>query len=110
MYKTVIRNLLSNAVKFTNPGGKIQIFSQIDQGMAVITVSDNGIGINEDDIPKLWDITTSYSRPGTSNEKGTGIGLTLCKEFVEKHGGRIWVESVPGKGSDFRFSLPVSVQ
>lgn len=110
MYKTVMRNLLSNAIKFTNAGGEIAISSKVDKGNAIITVSDNGVGIITDDIPKLWDITTSFSKPGTLNEKGTGIGLTLCKEFVERHGGRIWVESQPGKGSDFSFSLPLSDQ
>lgn len=107
MYKTIMRNLLSNAVKFTHTGGEISIVSRIEGGDAIITVADNGVGIREEDIPKLWDITTSFSSPGTLNEKGTGIGLTLCKEFVERHGGRIWVESRRGNGSNFSFSLPL---
>ncbi len=107
MFKTVIRNLLSNAVKFTNPGGRIRISCEKGPEESVIAVSDNGVGIQEKDIPKLWDIATSFSTPGTMKEKGTGIGLTLCKEFVERHGGRIWVKSEPGKGSCFSFTIPV---
>ena len=74
----------------------------------MIEVSDHGVGIKEDQILKLFRIETSFSTYGTQNEEGTGLGLILCKEFVSKHGGEIWVESEPGKGSKFTFTLPLS--
>jgi len=73
-----------------------------------VSVSDNGVGISKADIEKLFKIDQSYSTSGTKNEKGTGLGLILCKEFVKKHGGKIWVESEVGKGSDFKFTLPLN--
>jgi len=107
MFKTILRNLISNAIKFTNKSGQINIYSEKNQNNVTITVSDNGIGIEKENQLKLWDFTQSISTIGTSNEKGTGLGLLLCKEFVEKHGGKIWVESELGKGSDFKFTLPL---
>ena len=106
--KTVLRNLISNAVKFTNQNGQIKIYAKRDLSNAVITVSDNGVGIDKDVIPKLWCFTEQISTTGTDGEQGTGFGLVLCKELIEKHGGKIWVESEPGKGSDFKFSIPLS--
>ena len=110
MIKTVLRNLVSNAIKFTNNGGTININAkQIDSNIT-ISVSDNGIGIPPDNLTKLFDISQVLTTTGTAKETGTGLGLLLCKEFVEKHGGKIWVESEVGKGSDFKFTLPVSVE
>ncbi len=108
MISTVLRNLISNAVKFNAPGGKIAITVIHKQNELEITVRDNGVGIEKDDIGKLFRIDQSFSTKGTQNEKGTGLGLILSKEFVEKHGGRIWVESEPEKGSEFHFTLPRS--
>jgi PAS domain S-box-containing protein len=106
MLKTVLRNLITNAIKFTNQHGEIEISAEINQEEVSITVSDNGIGISKEDISKLWDLTQDFKKTGTENENGTGFGLTICKEFVEKHGGRIWVESELQKGSNFKFTIP----
>jgi signal transduction histidine kinase len=109
MLKTVLRNLVSNAIKFTNNGGAININAEENTENVTISVSDNGIGIAPEDILKLFDISEVLTTKGTAGETGTGLGLLLCKEFVEKHGGKIWVESEVGKGSDFIFTLPISV-
>jgi PAS domain S-box-containing protein len=106
MVKTILRNLVSNAIKFTNKNGVINISTIKTQRGTTISVSDNGIGIEPDNLAKLFDISQVLSTTGTSEETGTGLGLLLCKEFVEKHGGKIWVESEIGKGSIFYFSLP----
>ena len=108
MIKTVLRNLVSNAIKFTNNGGIININAEKTNSNVTISVSDNGVGIAPDDITKLFDISQVVTTKGTAKETGTGLGLLLCKEFVEKHGGKIWVESEVGKGSEFKFSLPIS--
>lgn len=106
MLNTVLRNLVSNSIKFTNEGGEILLSSQLQDGEILISVSDNGIGIPEKDQAKLWNITTTYSARGTHGETGTGMGLILCKDFIEKHGGKIWVESKAGIGSTFKITLP----
>jgi two-component system sensor histidine kinase/response regulator len=107
MLKTVLRNLVSNAIKFTNNGGAINITAEENPGNVTISVSDNGIGIKPNSLSKLFDISQIITTTGTAKETGTGLGLLLCKEFVEKHGGKIWVESEEGKGSDFKFTLPI---
>ena len=107
MLKTVLRNLVSNAIKFTNKDGAININAEENSGNVTISVSDNGIGITPDNLAKLFDISQVLTTTGTAEETGTGLGLLLCKEFVEKHGGKIWVESEIGKGSDFKFTLPI---
>ena len=107
MLKTVLRNLISNAIKFTNKNGAININSVENSGNVTISVSDNGIGISQDNLAKLFDISKVLTTKGTAEETGTGLGLLLCKEFVEKHGGKIWVESEYGKGSDFKFTMPI---
>jgi len=107
MLKTLIRNLVSNAIKFTNNGGVININAEQNSENVTISVSDNGIGITPDNLKKLFDISEVLTTKGTAGESGTGLGLLLCKEFVEKHGGKIWVESEVGKGSEFKFTLPV---
>ncbi len=102
----VLRNLMTNALKFTKDGGDVSIGAE-DQGSEwLISVSDNGVGMNDDVLKILFDKTAPYTTRGTANEKGTGLGLILCKEFVEKNGGRIYVESQEGKGSKFSFTLP----
>ncbi len=110
MLKTVLRNLISNAIKFTKPGGNIQVLAKREQSRVEITISDNGVGMNKKMIDKLFRIESNESTIGTANEKGSGLGLLLCKEFVEKLGGKIWVESEEGKGSDFKFTLPLVKQ
>lgn len=106
MISTILRNLISNAIKFTNPGGLIEISVQPSDNELMVCVADNGVGIKKEIIRKLFRIEESLSTAGTRNERGTGLGLILCKEFIEKHGGRIWAESEPGKGSKFFFSIP----
>lgn len=108
MISTVLRNLITNAIKFTPEAGKVSISAERTNGEVEIRVNDTGVGIPTEALPKLFDPTAIYSTKGTSNEKGTGLGLILCKEFVEKQGGKIWVESVEGKGSSFRIVLPVA--
>lgn len=108
MYHTLIRNLIINAIKFSHPNGKVNIFALQGNGDVKITVSDSGVGIDKDKLDSIWDTSQLYSTQGTNNEKGTGLGLMLCKELVAKHGGKIWVESEVGKGSDFIFTLPLA--
>ncbi|MCP4311958.1 MAG: hypothetical protein GY790_11900 [Bacteroidetes bacterium] len=103
---TVLRNLISNAIKFTNRNGNISIEEEQFPDATVITVCDSGIGIDEASLQNLFKLSDKVSVPGTENEKGTGLGLILCKEFIEMHKGKIWVESELGKGSSFKFSLP----
>lgn len=105
MLKTILRNLFSNAVKFTGHNGSVSISAVKTGKKVLISVSDSGVGIDLDNLPKLFDITEVFSTTGTDGESGTGLGLLLCKEFVEKHGGSIWVESETGKGSKFSFTI-----
>jgi signal transduction histidine kinase len=103
---TIVRNLISNAVKYTSSGGSITVSAK-DQGNAwEISVSDTGVGITPEDIKKLFRIDVKHSTHGTAKEEGTGLGLNLCKEFAEKSGGKIGVQSEVGKGSRFYFTLP----
>ena len=106
MITTVLRNLISNAIKFTHPGGMITITAIEKPGDILVSISDTGVGIPKTMIDKLFRIDENYTTTGTNNEHGTGLGLILCKEFVEKHGGKIWVESEEGKGSRFYFTVP----
>ena len=106
MIKTVFRNLISNAVKYTNPGGEISITARAEGAYVEISVKDNGIGISQEVQNDLFKAHTYKSTPGTKNEKGTGLGLLLCKEFVELNGGKIQVESKKGTGSEFKITLP----
>ncbi len=109
MVSTVFRNLISNAIKFTRTGGLITIFSCLCNGFYEFTVEDNGVGIQQKDLEKLFRIDTKVYTKGTAEESGTGLGLILCKEFIEKNNGTIRVESEPGKGSRFIFTLPVFI-
>ncbi len=105
MFRTILRNLVSNAIKFTPENGTVRIIATNEKQHVLVAVSDTGIGIEQENIPKLWDIGIPHSTTGTAGEEGTGFGLTLCKELVAKQGGSIWVESVVGKGSTFFFTL-----
>ena len=106
MIDAVVRNLISNAIKFTNSGGTIEVSGKDDGAFMTIAVKDDGVGIGEQFLPKLFRIDEQYRRTGTANERGTGLGLILCKEFVERNGGEIRVESKIGNGSTFSFTLP----
>jgi signal transduction histidine kinase len=107
MLKTILRNLVSNAIKFSHSGSKITINAEQDSENVIVSVSDNGVGIPHENLVKLFELSEMLTTKGTSNESGTGLGLLLCKEFVEKHQGNIWVESEVGKGSNFKFNFPV---
>ncbi len=108
MVNTILRNLISNAIKFTNNNGEIKVSNEELTRHVQITVEDTGIGINQKDLEKLFKLEEFHTTSGTSGESGTGLGLIICKEFVEKNGGSIRVESIPGKGSKFIFTLPKS--
>jgi signal transduction histidine kinase len=108
MISTVIRNLISNAVKFTPQGGTITVSVNRSGEYAEITIADTGRGMSEENVAKLFRIDEHFTTNGTNNEKGTGLGLILCKEFIDKHSGTIRVESEPGKGSRFIISLPLN--
>ena len=110
MMGTVMRNLISNAIKFTNPGGEIIISVEHKRNKLMVTVADNGVGIKSEAMDKLFVIEKSYSTVGTQDEKGTGLGLILCKEFIERHGGELWVESEVGKGSKFYYTIPENLK
>lgn len=106
MVDTVLRNLLSNALKFTRSEGNILVSAEEREETIEVAVADNGIGMNAENLSKLFRIDTKYTRLGTAEERGTGLGLILCKEFVERNGGVLRVESEVDKGSTFRFTLP----
>jgi signal transduction histidine kinase len=108
MLDTVLRNLISNALKFTNKDGTITISLEQQEEILKIAVADTGIGISREHLSKLFRIDSKYTRTGTANERGTGLGLILCKEFVERNGGAIEVESKEGSGTTFSFTLPVA--
>lgn len=105
MVNLVVRNLVLNGIKFTDNGGSIEVSARADGNELVVSVKDTGIGISDEIQKILFDKTAGYTTRGTANEKGTGLGLILCKEFVEKNGGRIWLDSEVGKGSTFYFTV-----
>ncbi|MGE0088893.1 MAG: ATP-binding protein [Bacteroidales bacterium] len=108
MITTVIRNLLSNSIKFSNINGLIKIKADCINEQVTVSIIDNGVGMRKEDQEKLFRINKHHTTQGTSNEAGSGLGLILCKEFVERNGGKIWVESDLNKGSTFSFTLPFS--
>jgi len=106
MLQTVVRNLVSNAVKYTLRGGRISVTAKTTDDKSVeISVKDTGIGMTNEMVNNLFRIDVKTNRKGTEGEPSSGLGLLLCKEFIEKHGGKIWVESQEGKGTTFHFSL-----
>jgi len=107
MINTIIRNLITNAIKFTKQDGIISVESGLKNESVEISIKDTGVGMNEETIGKLFRLESTHSSMGTNNEAGTGLGLILCKEFVEKHGGKIVVDSELGKGSTFSFCIPI---
>jgi signal transduction histidine kinase len=110
MISTILRNLLSNAIKYSDPGGKIILSITNRANELIVSVADSGVGIPKHRIDKIFRIDENFTTAGTLNEKGTGLGLILCKEFVDNHNGKIWLESEEGKGSVFYFSLPLNEQ
>ncbi len=108
MINLVLRNLMTNALKFTPSGGEITVATQKTDHTVEISVNDTGVGIAPEIIPKLFSVANKISTNGTSGEKGTGLGLILCKEFIEKHSGKLVVESQVGKGSSFKIQLPAN--
>jgi signal transduction histidine kinase len=107
--QSVIRNFLSNAVKFTPRNGSVKIDARQDSNNTVISIADNGIGMSAKMIENIFKIDLKTNRIGTEDEPSTGLGLILCKEFVEKHNGKIWIESEVNQGSTFHFSLPHAI-
>jgi signal transduction histidine kinase len=107
-FKQILVNLLSNAVKFTPDGGRIDVTARRDDNSAIVAVHDTGIGIAPEDQAAVFEEFRQVGRDYTSKQEGTGLGLTLTKKFVELHGGRIWLESEPGKGSTFTFTIPMT--
>ncbi|MDP4266454.1 MAG: ATP-binding protein [Bacteroidota bacterium] len=106
MLQTVIRNIISNAIKFTYPNGEVRISAKSSKDQHLISIKDNGTGMEKEDIEKLFKIDQKFHKYGTKEEKGTGLGLIICKEFIEKHGGNILVESKVGVGSNFKIAIP----
>lgn len=106
MLKTIIRNLISNAMKFSFEGGTITLSSRSEGDFVTVSVKDTGKGIKKEDQDKLLKQDSHFTTYGTKNEKGSGLGLMLCKDFVELHGGKLWFESEgEGKGTTFQFSM-----
>jgi len=110
MVNTILRNLVSNAINFTQAKGTVIVEAKNNGEEVFISVTDSGIGISEENINKLLQIDKKHIEPNINGEKGTGLGLILCKEFVEKHDGKIWVESQEGEGSKFIFTLPYNLK
>jgi len=108
MVKIILRNLINNAIKFTPMGGSITIAARVNMNMAEIEVRDSGLGMDDDTISNLFRLDKSVACQGTNGETGAGLGLILCKDFVISHRGKIWPKSVPGQGSSFFFTLPLS--
>lgn len=107
MVKTIVRNLLSNAIKFSNEDSEILVKLEEKEGMAVINVQDHGCGMDEESQKKLLHTDTHFSTFGTNNEEGSGLGLLLCQDFIQKNGGKLWFTSTKGEGSTFSFSIPL---
>jgi signal transduction histidine kinase len=107
MINTVIRNLINNALKFSNKGGLVEVEIHRKDSLFEVEVRDQGIGISDENIDKIFRIDQKFKTHGTSGETGTGLGLVLCKDFVKKNGGEIWCKTKEGTGSSFYFTVPV---
>lgn len=110
MMQSIFNNLVTNAIKFTNKNGQITVSAKHIDDMISFSVKDNGVGMSEDQKLMLFGMNKSFTTPGTTNEKGSGLGMILCKDFIEKHGGKIWVESNTGFGSEFFFTIPAAAK
>ncbi|SNR35760.1 ATP-binding protein [Lutibacter flavus] len=108
MVEVILRNLISNAIKFTENNGFVEVYLTENENFIEVTVSDTGIGVDKKNKTKIFTIDDNKTKLGTANEKGSGLGLVVCKDFVERHQGNIWVEDKKDKGSLFKFTLPVS--
>jgi PAS domain S-box-containing protein len=107
MISSILRNLVSNAIKYTHPGGLVSIKVQKNQHELLVSINDDGVGLSNSAIENLFTMEKNISTTGTMQERGTGLGLLLCKEFIQKHEGKIWVESIQGMGSKFIFTIPL---
>ncbi len=107
MIDTVIRNLVNNALKFTSAGGHVAILAHPNGRFMEISIEDTGVGIKKEDMAKLFSLNAPHSTVGTGQEKGTGLGLIMCKEMVEQNGGQIWIESEPGLGTQVKITVPL---
>ena len=105
MMSLVLKNLITNAIKFSREGGSVEIDAEMLDNKIVVSIKDHGIGMAEENINKLFEQETFTTR-GTANEKGTGLGLFISKNFIENNGGKIWIDSKEGQGSTFRFMVP----
>jgi signal transduction histidine kinase len=108
MISTVLRNLISNALKFTDRGGSVIVSASRNFDMVKVVVKDTGMGMGQDSLDQIFTLEKKKVVPGTQGETGTGLGLVLCKEFIEKHGGQIWLKSEPGLGTTVFFTLPAA--
>lgn len=106
MIETIFRNLINNSIKFTPSGGSISINCSLIQDNLYACIEDNGVGLSKENINKIFDIDSKFKTRGTNNENGTGLGLVICKEFINYHKGKIWVESDEGKSTRFQFEIP----
>jgi signal transduction histidine kinase len=107
MILSVARNILHNAIKFSHQKSKVIISSEIKNGLTIVSVSDNGIGMEPNHLKKIFENPEDIQTTGTMGERGSGLGIMICKTFLQSHGGDIWAESTPGKGTTFFFSLPI---
>jgi len=106
MLHSVLQNLLTNAIKFTSPGGSITVSSDVKAGLVAVSVADTGVGMTQAQLANLWHRSKVATTPGTAGEQGTGLGLLLCKQFVEMNGGKLEVVSCLDKGTTFTFTVP----
>jgi signal transduction histidine kinase len=108
MLETIMRNIINNGIKFTPEGGTVTISAELTDHSVQVDVADTGVGIPSDALEKLFNVDSNIKTRGTNNERGTGLGLVICKEFINYHNGKLWAESEPGNGTIFHFSIPVT--